>query len=151
MVKGLNSSHSNVAILSELTELRKKVEILEKKELTLDAQRHTDAKKLVQQGDSTMKAALKLYNVMSIFNSDMSNKFVTLFNDVKQYMDGVFSENQSLRDTNILLIRLLNVTLQNISDSVCVPVKISIWQPIGLMILFRNSTNSHPERMQRLR
>ncbi|KAI3723579.1 hypothetical protein L2E82_35263 [Cichorium intybus] len=54
----------------------------------------------------------------------MSDKFVTLFDDVKKYMDGVFSEKQSLKDTNILHIRLLPVTLRNISNSVRVPFKL---------------------------
>ncbi|KAI3516376.1 hypothetical protein L1887_15291 [Cichorium endivia] len=99
MVKELNSSHSNEAILTELAEIRKKVDILEKKDLTvdssvqkeiseglqsIDAQRHSNAKELVKQSESKMNAALKLYKELALYNSDMSEKFLTLFDDLDE-------------------------------------------------------------------
>ncbi|KAI3740062.1 hypothetical protein L2E82_30479 [Cichorium intybus] len=69
-----------------------------------------------------MNETFKLFNEVKSYDSAISDKFVTFFDDVKKHIDGVFFENQSPQDTNILLIRLLSVTLQNIFDSVRVPV-----------------------------
>ncbi|KAI3740414.1 hypothetical protein L2E82_30843 [Cichorium intybus] len=65
-----------------------------------------------------MNVSLKVHSEIATFNSSMTEKFKTFFDDVQKYIDGIFLEHRSLRDNNILLLYLLMTTLEHISTSV---------------------------------
>lgn len=60
----------------------------------------------------------KVSKEVEAFNVTISDRIMSLFDDVQKYIEGIFSENQSLRVANVLLLQLLTTTLKKISQTV---------------------------------
>lgn len=89
----------------------------------IDEERRSDARASVEEAAKVKSASVKLFNQVQDFNSAIEAKFLSVFDEVKDYIQNTFEDHRSLRKTNILLTQLLSVTQKDISESVRTPIE----------------------------
>ncbi|KAI3492414.1 hypothetical protein L1887_43121 [Cichorium endivia] len=91
--------------------------------MKIDEERRSDARASVEEAAKVKIASVKLFNQVQDFNSAIETKFLSVFDEVKDYIQKTFEDHRSLRKTNILLTQLLSVTQKDISESVRTPIE----------------------------
>lgn len=139
LISELKTSQNQEALVKEIAELKTRVEDYEKKDIFLhlddevqkalsegltniDNHRQTDGANMMKTAQKMLGEVEKCQNKIPELIEIVDMKINSFLENLSNYLHGVVSENQSLRQTHFLLLQIITHTLERISGTMDGPI-----------------------------